>query len=244
MPQKAPGRMTEPTVCVPSAAGTIPQPTAAAEPEEEPPGVCSGLCGLRVLPGVKVASSVVTVLPMMTAPARRSAVTQAASVVGWRPLWARQPFSVGQSAVSMMSLMPMGTPCSGPTPLPSRRCVSAARACVSARSGSRNCQACTRGLEDGDALETGGDERLARELAAGDALGCLGGGEVGEAGIGQGRLSVGLRSAHQARRLAAGATTIASARQFGQRRLRRRVAALSRRRGSWAATASCRARNT
>ena len=92
MPQKAPGRMTDPTVCVPSAAGTMPAATAAAEPEEEPPGVCSGLRGLRVLPGVKVASSVVTVLPMMTAPARRSAVTQAASAVGWRP-------AVGAAAV-------------------------------------------------------------------------------------------------------------------------------------------------
>ena len=29
------------------------QPTAAAEPADEPPGVCSGLCGLRVLLGVR-----------------------------------------------------------------------------------------------------------------------------------------------------------------------------------------------
>jgi len=43
--------MTEPAVCVPSAAGTMPQAMAAAEPEEEPPGVCSRLRGLRVPAG-------------------------------------------------------------------------------------------------------------------------------------------------------------------------------------------------
>ncbi len=60
----------------------MPAATAAAEPDEEPPGVCSRLRGLRVTPGVSVASSVVTVLPMITAPARRKAVTEAASSYG------------------------------------------------------------------------------------------------------------------------------------------------------------------
>jgi hypothetical protein len=45
--------MVEPLVWLPSASGTMPAATAAAEPLEEPPGVCSGLCGLRVLPGKK-----------------------------------------------------------------------------------------------------------------------------------------------------------------------------------------------
>src|SRR2546422_6225270 len=31
---------------------------------DDPPGVCAGLCGFRVFPGVRVANSVVTVLPM------------------------------------------------------------------------------------------------------------------------------------------------------------------------------------
>ena len=35
--------MTEPLVCDPTASGTMPAATAAAEPEDEPPGVCSGL---------------------------------------------------------------------------------------------------------------------------------------------------------------------------------------------------------
>ena len=38
-PQKAAGRMIEPTVCVPSASGTMPAATATAEPLDEPPGV-------------------------------------------------------------------------------------------------------------------------------------------------------------------------------------------------------------
>ena len=95
--------------------------TAAAEPLDDPPGVCSGLCGLRVLPGAYVAHSVVTVLPMMTAPEARSAPTTAASRVGMRPACSTVPSSVGMSQVSMMSLMPTGTPCSGPVGRPSAR---------------------------------------------------------------------------------------------------------------------------
>ena len=52
-PQNAAGRMIEPLVCVPRATGTIPAATAAAEPIDEPPGVCSRFQGLVVLPGWK-----------------------------------------------------------------------------------------------------------------------------------------------------------------------------------------------
>ena len=48
---KAAGRMTDPSVWVPSASGTIPAATAAAEPEDEPPGVCFEFHGLVVGPG-------------------------------------------------------------------------------------------------------------------------------------------------------------------------------------------------
>ena len=92
----------------------MPAATAAAEPLDEPPGVWAGLCGLRVLPGERVANSVVTVLPMITAPAARSLATTVASRDGVRPACSTEPFSVGMSAVSMMSLTPTGTPCSGP----------------------------------------------------------------------------------------------------------------------------------
>ena len=40
-------------VWVPNASGTIPAATAAADPLDEPPGVWSSACGLRVGPGAK-----------------------------------------------------------------------------------------------------------------------------------------------------------------------------------------------
>ena len=52
-PQNAAGRITEPSVCVPMATGTNPAATAAAEPDDDPPGVCAGFHGLRVLPAVR-----------------------------------------------------------------------------------------------------------------------------------------------------------------------------------------------
>src|SRR5437867_10416684 len=131
-PQYDAGRIVEPVVWLPRAAGTTPAATAAAEPLEEPPGVYAGLCGLRVFPGVRVANSVVTVLPMTTAPAARSSDTTDASRDGVRPAWSTEPFSVGISAVSMMSLRPTGTPCSAPIGCPDRRYSSVARACASA----------------------------------------------------------------------------------------------------------------
>ena len=121
----------------------MPVATAAAEPLEDPPGVCAGLCGFRVLPGARTANSVVTVLPMITAPAARSIATTLASRDGVRPAQSTDPFSVGISAVSMMSLMPTGTPCRGPTGCPESRSSSAARAWARAWSGSRKAQACT-----------------------------------------------------------------------------------------------------
>ena len=68
------------------AAGVADVASAAAEPDDEPPGVCSRLCGLRVLPVCWCANSVVTALPRITAPARRSMVTDAASAAGRWPL--------------------------------------------------------------------------------------------------------------------------------------------------------------
>src|SRR5690242_17016981 len=94
-PQKVPGRMIEPLVCVPIASGTIAAATAAAEPDEDPPGVRSGSCGLRVALGWKYANSVVTVLPMITAPAARNRATTVASARGRRPDRTGEPHSVG-----------------------------------------------------------------------------------------------------------------------------------------------------
>ena len=84
-PQNAAGRIIEPPVCVPIASGTMRSATAAAEPLEDPPGVCAGLCGLRVAGGCRLANSAVAVLPRMMQPARRSSATTAASARGRLP---------------------------------------------------------------------------------------------------------------------------------------------------------------
>ena len=67
------------------ATGTWKSATPAAEPCEEPPGVWAGSAGLRVLPGWRMANSVVTVLPSTTMPASRSSATEAASQAGRLP---------------------------------------------------------------------------------------------------------------------------------------------------------------
>ena len=103
-PQNAAGRTTEPSVCVPSAAGTSPTATAAAEPLDEPPGVWSSFQGLRVRPGWRHANSVVTVLPNSNADAPDSASTTQADRSGTWPANAAEPIPVGTSRVSMMSL--------------------------------------------------------------------------------------------------------------------------------------------
>ena len=77
--------MIEPPTWVPIAAGTMREATAAAEPEEEPPGVRVGSNGLVVAPGCEPPSSAVTVLPSTTAPASRSAQTAALSFLGKLP---------------------------------------------------------------------------------------------------------------------------------------------------------------
>src|ERR1700685_1133185 len=106
---------------VPSAALTMPAATEAAEPLDEPPGVCAVFHGLRVPRGSDAANSVVTVLPMMTAPASRSARTQAASFCERQPEKSGEPISVGMSTVSMMSLMPTGMPSIADNGLPARQ---------------------------------------------------------------------------------------------------------------------------
>ena len=74
--------MIEPLVCVPIAAGAMPQATAAADPLEEPPGCAAEFQGLRVLDGTRKANSVVTVLPMAKAPAACSRSTTSAFCSG------------------------------------------------------------------------------------------------------------------------------------------------------------------
>src|SRR5438093_11545594 len=108
IPQNAAGRMTEPFVCEPIAAGTTPAATAAADPIDEPPGVREGSHGFSVWPGVMNASSAVTVFPSTIAPAASAALTAGHVVVGTRPANRALPFSVGLPAVSTLSLTPIG----------------------------------------------------------------------------------------------------------------------------------------
>jgi len=83
---KEAGRITLPSTCVPIAAGSIRALITAPEPEEDPPGVRRRSKGCRVGPGCDMPSSVVTVLPTITAPAWRSACTSALSRPGRLPL--------------------------------------------------------------------------------------------------------------------------------------------------------------
>jgi hypothetical protein len=61
-----------------------------------------------------VANSVVTVLPITTAPAARAQATAAASARGRCPAQIGEPYSLGMSAVSSTSFTPIGSPASAP----------------------------------------------------------------------------------------------------------------------------------
>ena len=63
------GLRTDPPVWDPIAKGTILSQTAAADPDDEPPGVHSKSLGFFVLPGADKANSVVTHFPIIIAPA-------------------------------------------------------------------------------------------------------------------------------------------------------------------------------
>ena len=110
--------MIEPPTWVPIAAGTMRAPTAAAEPDEEPPAVRAGSNGLVVAGGCAPPSSAVVALARTMAPAWRSAQTAALSRFGKFPLNAAQPISVGMSFVSSRSLIAIGMPSIGDSGLP------------------------------------------------------------------------------------------------------------------------------
>src|ERR1700691_5237452 len=99
----------------------MPVATDAADPLDDPPGVCARFQGLRVPRGCDAANSVVTVLPTITAPESRNARTQAASFSERQPANSGEPISVVISTVSMMSLMPTGMPSIGDNGLPARQ---------------------------------------------------------------------------------------------------------------------------
>ena len=117
-PQQAAGIRIEPIPSLPSAIGTVPAATAAAEPPEDPPGERSCFQGLRVIPKVESVapnthSSGTRVMPTTIAPAARSRAT-----VWWSLGWADGsdawvPTRIGSPATGTLSLIATGTPASG-----------------------------------------------------------------------------------------------------------------------------------
>ena len=87
MPQADAGIRTEPPVSVPGARSTSPAASAAADPEDEPPGMRASSCGLRtggrpgVWPIIPHASWCIASLPTIVAPASRWRRTLVASTV-------------------------------------------------------------------------------------------------------------------------------------------------------------------
>ena len=104
-----------------------PAATAAAVPPLEPPVWWSSRYGLEtgpvcaLLDVTPVESSWSASLPVIVAPASRSVPTTAASTGGVQPSSPGVPAPVGMSAVPMESLIPIGSPCSGPRDASGRR---------------------------------------------------------------------------------------------------------------------------
>jgi hypothetical protein len=124
-PQQAEGMRIDPMPSLPCATGTMPAETAAAAPPDEPPGVCAGCQGLRVMPKVesvapKVHSSGTRVRPTTTAPARRSLRTISASNSRGFGSLPALPIRIGSPLTGTLSLMAIGTPASGSENLSAR----------------------------------------------------------------------------------------------------------------------------
>src|SRR5439155_4649962 len=122
------GQTTEPSVSVPTASAQRLAATAAPEPELDPQGLRSSAYGFLVRPPRPLhpltewlermfAHSLRLVLPKMTAPASRSFFATKESRAGREPINASDPAVVCiRSAVSMLSLISTGIPCSSPRP--------------------------------------------------------------------------------------------------------------------------------
>ena len=133
-PQYAAGRSTEPTVCEPSASGTMRAPTAAAEPRRRAARrVARGSTGCASAPDRGRRTRWWCTLPRITAPAARSRATDGASASAACGRTRARPRAVGRPATSKMSLSATGTPCSGADEGARRGLAPPARAAVRAR---------------------------------------------------------------------------------------------------------------
>ena len=108
----------DPPVSEPSPAGTIAAETAAALPPEDPPGMRSGLQGLRVGPKAlfsveePIANSSMLVRPTKTAPSLRSRAIAVASLGGRKPSRILDAHVAVLPETHMLSLTATGTPAS------------------------------------------------------------------------------------------------------------------------------------
>ncbi len=133
-PHTAEGIRIEPSPSEPSAIGTTPADTAAAEPPEDPPAVREGSHGLTLVPVAssevpQTASSGARVLPIGIAPAARSRATTGSSSSTGSVEAPSEPCPVASPARSATSLTATGTPASG-------SCARSARASTAAASSS------------------------------------------------------------------------------------------------------------
>src|SRR5208283_5597521 len=98
----------------------MPEATAAALPPDEPPGTRVVSQGFRVGPKAEfsvdepIANSSRLVLPIGTAPARRSRMTAVASYGGNQPSRILEEQVVGVPSVQRLSFNAIGMPASGP----------------------------------------------------------------------------------------------------------------------------------
>src|SRR6267143_2874303 len=119
-PQSDAGCRTEPPVSEPSAAGTAPAPTNAAEPPDEPPGTRVLSKGWNERPYAECSvdepmpNSSQLVLPAIRAPAAFSFATAVASYGERYPSRIFEPQLVVNSSVQMLSFTATGMPYSTP----------------------------------------------------------------------------------------------------------------------------------
>ena len=137
------GQMMLPSVSVPTPIAARLAAIAVPVPELDPHGLRSSTYGFFVCPprelqpddervDRKLAHSLRLVLPRITAPASRSRVTMNASAAGWLSASASEPAEFTMPAMSTLSLISTGIPCSGPRTLPALRSASSAAASAAA----------------------------------------------------------------------------------------------------------------
>src|SRR5437016_10411350 len=96
-PQQAAGTRIEPAVSVPNAMSAIPDATAMAFPDEDPPGIrfrfngFSGVPKYSFMPDGEIANSVMFVLPTIWTLRRRAIARHAASFSAGLWVWEKNP---------------------------------------------------------------------------------------------------------------------------------------------------------